>query len=76
MKYVDGPSDGHKVVNNNLFLLHYMKGSITDVNIWRGIMKEKDMFDWMNCKSSDGDGGDIIMIFCFRLTLQLHHLKS
>ena len=60
MKYVDGPSDGHKVVNNNLFLLHYMKGSITDVNIWRGIMKEKDMFDWMNCKSSDGDGGDII----------------
>ena len=45
---------GHRSINNDLYLMNMMKGAMTDVNIWKGIMKEPTMFDWMNCLSSDG----------------------
>ena len=50
--------DGHKRINNDLTLMNMMKGAMTDVNIWKGIMKTNTMSDWMNCKSAVG--GDLL----------------
>ena len=50
--------DGHKRINNDLTLMDMMKGAMTDVNIWKGIMKKDKMSDWMSCKSTDG--GDLL----------------
>ena len=33
--------DGHRRINNDLYLMKRMKGAMTDVNIWKGIMNEK-----------------------------------
>ena len=50
--------DGHKGIDNDLTLMNMMKGAMTDVNIWKGIMKDNKMSDWMNCKYAAG--GDIL----------------
>ena len=46
--------DGHRGISNDLHLMERMKGAMTDVNIWKGIVNEQILSDWMNCKSSVG----------------------